>query len=156
MGSVRKNLMEGTYTIVIERPTSLVFDFIMDVEKIPVWQLGSETVSVTGDDAGRFAVGTIVSETRKILGQTMNVSRRVVEIEAGRHVKFVSESGSIYPFTVAYEVAPEGDSATRVTILYDADTGAFFATAEPLLRPQAEKVFTANLVALKAALEADG
>lgn len=145
--------MEGTHTVTIARPASEVFEFIMDVERISEWQLGGESVTVSGAEEGRFVVGATVTETRKIVGQSLNINRRVTGIDEGREIRFSSEPDAIYRFTVAYRVKALDATTTQMTADYDADMGGFFATAEPLLRVQAEKVFTANLEQLKLVLE---
>jgi carbon monoxide dehydrogenase subunit G len=76
-------------SIIIDRPLEEVWEFMMDLSKIPTWDTAVSEVKQTS--TGPIGVGTTLEITEKTMKRT--ISARVIEYEPNRRLSFEHTSG---------------------------------------------------------------
>ncbi|MGH2868749.1 MAG: SRPBCC family protein [Solirubrobacteraceae bacterium] len=140
------------HSIEIDRPPEDVFAYLDQLERHGEWQ--AEIVSTKVETEGPVAVGTRVSEFRKIGGRKQDASYEITEHDPPRKTSFRGVVGPVRPLgTVVVEPIGDGSKA-RVSIEFDLVGHGFGKLIVPLARMQARKSIVESQNQLKAKLEA--
>jgi uncharacterized membrane protein len=139
-------------SVVIARPASEVFDFLVHAANLPRWD--SSMLECVQLDSAPVSVGTRYRGASKILGRRLEWTTEVIDFVPGVRSASQAVEGALY-FTVSYEVTavPEG---TRLQYRLSADSGlggAFGRAMEPIVEKAQTKVVKANLNTLAQLLE---
>jgi uncharacterized membrane protein len=139
-------------TVVIARPISQVFDFLMRAENLPRWDSSMLECVQVGSEA--VTVGTRYRGASKILGRRIEWTTEVVEFVPGVRAVSRSVEGSL-TFSVAYEVsASAAGTILRYRLAAESGLGGAFGRAmEPIVQRAQTKVVRANLDKLAGLLE---
>jgi uncharacterized protein YndB with AHSA1/START domain len=135
-------------TFEIKRPTSEVFAWLSDVEKLPQWQ--SSAIESHAD--GPMGEGARITEQRRLFGRETTTELEVVVYEPPRRLILRSTRGPV-SFTVDHTLA-EDEGRTLLHFVAEAEPGAFLRLAEPVLARTAEQEFRQDFERLKELLEA--
>jgi len=76
-------------SIIIDRPLKEVWEFVMDLSKVPTWDTAISEVRQTS--TGPIGVGTTFEIKEKMMNRT--ISARVIEYEPNRRLSFEHTSG---------------------------------------------------------------
>ena len=135
----------------INRPVEDVFAVVSDPESSPKWSAGS--LEATKTSQGPIGVGTTARSVSKLLGRRIESEMEMIEFEANRRFTTRSTSG---PFPIQATVTFEGiNGSTRVNATIEAEPGAFFKVAEPLIVSIAKRQFQSDFDNLKDLMEAN-
>lgn len=137
------------HTFTVEAPAAVVFEYLTDLEKGPVWQ--SSLLEAHLSPEGPIHKGTEISEVRKFLGRKMESTVEVTEFEQDRLFGGRVLSGPVpWEFLYSFE---ETNGSTRVDFHMEGEPGGFFKVAEPLVVRTVEKQLVADLSTLKELVE---
>jgi uncharacterized protein YndB with AHSA1/START domain len=137
-------------SVVINRPSEQVFDFLANPENDPRWSAASDEMWKTSD--GSVAVGATFAQVGSFLGRRLEFLLEVTAYEPNRKFGMKVTAGPIkFAGMRVLETVPDG---TRVTFIGGGQPGGFFRIAEPLLARAAARQLKADLAALKKVLEA--
>ena len=144
-------VLSFTTQIRIERPVDLVFDFVADPERFPVWN--AQVRSVRPTSAGRKDVGSTYAMERDLpAGPAANVLEILDRSAPGTFA--VRAASGPTRFVHRYRFAPEPDgSATVLRLDAEVDLGAFVALSGSLAHRVALGGVESSLGALKRLLE---
>jgi len=140
-------MITSELSIIIQRPRSEVFAYLMDLSNYVTWQAG--LVKVAASDG--MEVGSTITFTTVGLGQTFNLKARVVENELNSYFRVISSRGPI-TFDFLYELISDGED-TVVRLVNKIQTNSVFKLAEPVLQSISDSQYSADLKSLKAVLE---
>jgi uncharacterized protein YndB with AHSA1/START domain len=139
-----------TSTIVIARPVSEVFEYILNFDTNgPEWATDVESVEKTSD--GPVGSGTTFAQVQKVMGKQRHTTLKFVEVDPNRSIKAEAELGPLSP-TVTLSVAQAGDG-TQVTVSGDANPRGFFKLLSPIASRQGRRMWDTRLSSLKRVLE---
>jgi uncharacterized protein YndB with AHSA1/START domain len=137
-------------SVVINRPSEQVFEFLANPENDPQWSSASDQMRKTS--RGPVGVGATFQQVGRFLGWRLEFSLEVTAYEPNRRFGMRVTAGPInFAGMRVLETVPTG---TRVTFTGGGQSGGFFRIAEPLLTRAAERQLKADLRALKEVLEA--
>jgi carbon monoxide dehydrogenase subunit G len=133
----------------IERPLEEVFDFMADLDKLPLWLDGCRKAwSPDGD--GR-SVGARIIHEDEFMGQTFEAKFDVVEWEENKRAVFEAVAG---PFRGTSEEIFEGDGdGTIVVIRVRGEPAGFLKAIGFMAKRQAQAQLERSLDNLKRVLE---
>lgn len=136
----------------IDRPLPEVFEFMADLDKLPLWLDGCK--KAWSPDGEARSVGAEVVHEDEVMGQTFEARFTVVEWEHHRRMVFEATSG---PFRGLSEedFLDEGD-ATRVAIRVTGEPTGFLKAAGFMAGRMAKAQLDRSLDNLKRVLEAGG
>ena len=137
-------------SIVINRPRSEVWDFMIEPENVPVYSsniIEYELVSGEKDKAGRKCRGAV-----KVAGRRLELTDEMVECEEQRRVKMVSEDATV-PYSLEISYDDEGDG-TKVTWHQEVESlKGVFKFADPIVMKLYSRDVRSNLDKAKTLLE---
>ena len=137
-------------TIVINRPRSEVWDFMIEPENVPVYSsniIEYELVSGEKDKVGRKCRGAV-----KVAGRRLELTDEMVEIEEGRRAKTVSEDATV-PYSLEIRYDDEGEG-TRITWHQEVESlKGVFKFADPIVMKLYSRDVRSNLDKAKTLLE---
>ena len=137
-------------TIVINRPRSEVWDFMIDPENVPVYSsniIEYELVYGEKDKVGRKCRGAV-----KVAGRRLELTDEMVEIEEGRRAKTVSEDATV-PYSLEFTYEDEGDG-TKITWHQEVESlKGVFKFADPIVLKLYARDVRSNLDKAKTLLE---
>ena len=137
-------------SVVINRPSEQVFDFLANPLNDPQWS--SASVEMRKTSGGPVGVGATFRQVGRFLGRRLEFALEVTAYEPNRRFGMKVTAGPIkFAGIRELETVPDG---TRVTFKGGGQSSGFFRIADPLLARAAERQLTADLAALKAVLEA--
>ena len=137
-------------SVVINRPSEQVFDFLANPLNDPQWS--SASVEMRKTSGGPVGVGATFRQVGRFLGRRLEFALEVTAYEPNRKFGMKVTAGPIkFAGIRVLETVPDG---TRVTFKGGGQSSGFFRIADPLLARAAERQLTADLAALKAVLEA--
>jgi uncharacterized protein YndB with AHSA1/START domain len=140
-------------TTTINRPVAEVFAFLADGENDPKFSPRVQQIERTGE--GPPGVGTVFKSTVKDAGMTTQREFRLTEVEAPSKIRWTETSkNSITVPEGGYDLAAEGDAATRVTIFNNFEGHGIGKLILPLAARAARKDADAFAGRIKAAVEA--
>ncbi len=136
--------------IVINRPRSEVWAFMIDPENVVVYSSNVqeyEKVSGENDEVGRVCRGVV-----KVAGRRLEMTDRLVEVDQGKRAKTVSEEATI-PYSLEFRYDDEGDG-TRLTWHQEAESlKGLFKFADPIVLRLFARDVRASLEKAKTILE---
>jgi uncharacterized protein YndB with AHSA1/START domain len=138
-------------TVEIDRPPEVVFPYVIDPARFPVWQ----PAVVAGQLDREVCVGAVCTTTRKIGGSAREIHSQITEYDPPRRWADHGTDGPIRGI-VAVDVEPVDDGTrSRVTIDVDFEGHGIGKLLVPLVvRRQAAREMPDNMRRLKQALEA--
>jgi carbon monoxide dehydrogenase subunit G len=140
-------------TAVIDRPIEQVFAFLADGENDKKFSPRVQEITKTTD--GPPGAGTIYRSTVKDAGMTTQREFELTEVEAPTRIRWAERSkNSITARQGGYDLAPEGEGKTRVTIWNELEGHGFGKLITPLALRAARKDAPAFAQRIKAAVEA--
>jgi uncharacterized protein YndB with AHSA1/START domain len=134
-------------SIVIDRPVEEVFAFTHEPANDALWQ----TTLVEARADGPMKVGMKVRETRRFLGKSVQMTRKVTSVEPPKRSTFETVSGPV-PMAGEYTLEPV-NGATRLTATGELEAHGFYKLAEPVIARMATRELEASLAHLKDLLE---
>jgi uncharacterized protein YndB with AHSA1/START domain len=137
-------------TVEIACPPENVFDALTDLEHLPEWQ--SSALSSKAD--GPLAVGTRIREQRSMMGRELENELEVTAYDPPLRFALEGRSGPV-PLSVDHELSEDGGK-TILQVHAQADPGALFKLAGPMIKRTAEQELRADFERLKDRLEAEG
>jgi uncharacterized membrane protein len=141
--------MKVATSIVIHQPIERVFAFVTDVEKHPQWVPGSLENSITS--TGEIRIGTTMHHVGQFLGRRIESDIEVTQYETNRMFAYKSISGALpYEMLYRFESVEHG---TRVDLIAEGETSAFFKLAEPLINSASKRHIVSAMNILKERLE---
>lgn len=140
--------MEFSNSILIERPSHDVFEFVADLENVPKWNYAIEETRKTSD--GPVRVGTTYGQVRTVPARSEE-ELRVTELEPAHRF---TVHGGLGPFeaTLTYEFEDVGGE-TRVTNTAHLEASGLMKLAAPIASGRIREAVAENLGALKQLLE---
>jgi uncharacterized protein YndB with AHSA1/START domain len=140
-------------TTTINRPIEQVFAFLGDGENDPKFSPRVQQIE-RGTD-GPSGVGTVFKSTVKDAGLTTQREFRLTEFEAPSKIRWSEQSKNMITVPEGgYDLAPDGDGATRMTIFNNFEGHGFGKVMLPLAARAARKDADALAARIKAAVEA--
>jgi uncharacterized protein YndB with AHSA1/START domain len=137
-------------TVEIACPPEKVFNALTDLEQLPEWQ--SSAVSSKAD--GPIAVGTRIREQRSMMGREVDNELEVTGYDPPRRFALEGRSGPV-PLSIDHELVENGGK-TALSVRAQAEPGALFKLAEPMIARTAEQELRADFERLKGRLEGGG
>jgi uncharacterized protein YndB with AHSA1/START domain len=137
-------------TAEIACPPENVFAALTDLEHLPDWQ--SSAVSSKPD--GPLAVGTRIRERRSMMGRELDNELEVTAYDPPRRFALEGRSGPV-PLSIDHELV-ENDGKTVLRVHAQAEPGALYKLAEPMIKRTAEQELRTDFERLKGRLEAGG
>ena len=137
-------------TVDIACPAEKVFAALTDLEHLPDWQ--SSAVSSKPD--GTLAVGTRIRERRRLMGRELDNELEVTAYDPPRRFALEGRSGPV-PLSIDHELV-EKDGKTVLRVHAQAEPGALYKLAEPMIKRTAEQELRTDFERLKGRLEAGG
>ena len=135
-------------TVEIACPPENVFAALTDLEHLPDWQ--SSAVSSKPD--GTLAVGTRIRERRRLMGRELDNELEVTAYDPPRCFALEGSSGPV-PLSIDHELV-EKDGKTVLRVHAQAEPGALYKLAEPMIKRTAEQELRTDYERLKGRLEA--
>lgn len=136
-------------TILIARPLSEVFAFMVDYRNNSQWQEGLLSVEQVDHPP---TVGARITTTRKVMGRTSSSTIRVTEFTPNARIRSRSESGPV-DYTGGYDFEAAGEATTRLIYQGKITTGRMMGPVGRLLAKGFQKQMDGNLGRLKTVLE---
>lgn len=137
-------------TIVINKPRAEVWDFMTDPDNVPLYSsniVEYEMVSGHKDEVGRKCHGVV-----KVAGRRLELTDELVEHEAGRHAKLVSEDATV-PYSLTFDYEGEGDATTIHWHQEMESLKGLFKFADPIVLKLYARDVRSNLEKAKTILE---
>ena len=136
-------------SIMITRPPSQVFAFLLDLNNIPKWQ--AEVVKSTVITPGPTKVGTRFTEEVKMGPMRTTANCEVTGLVPDKEMAFRATSSSIiYEGQVLVEPAENG---SKLTLVGTAQPKGFWRLLQPMMAGEFKKSVKKELVAIKGILE---
>jgi len=137
-------------SIVINRPTEEVFEYVTQIENQSEWSTG--VVEAEQTSQGPMSVGSTGRAVRRFLGRRIESTFEVTEYEPNKKFGFKSTSGPIsMEGTQTFESV---DGGTKFSFAFQGDPGGLFKVAEPILARMVKRQVEADFNNLKDLLEA--
>ena len=138
-------------SVIIRAPIEVVFDYLIEPSTIHEWQ-GSALYARLETDRP-FRVGSRTVETRKFLGQRLESTMEVTELEPPRRFAIqVLEGPVLFAAVAAASVEPDG--TTRVEWTMEGESRGFFRVAEPIVERVCERELRHSIETMRDLLEA--
>lgn len=141
---------KNVVSVQIDAAPERVFAAISDVASHTDWARGPEEIRNPSENPARM--GTTFQQVGKLMGRTLVAECRVNRYEENRTFGFAGDKP--FPFQVLFALEP-GSAGTQVTMTGKIEPGGFFKIAQPILNGSLESQMKADLLTLKALLEAE-
>jgi uncharacterized protein YndB with AHSA1/START domain len=142
-------MLKAESEIRIDRPVDEVFEYMTDVDKVPLWM--SSVIESRQTPAGRIGVGTHYEHTVRFLGKRFTTRVRTAECVPPRRMVFVTLDRR-FEMEATVTLEPRG-SATSVHEVLRGDAKGFFKVAEPVLARAVQRHLDGSLADLKDLVE---
>ena len=133
--------------VFIARPPQDIFDYIIETENIPVWDVSIIKAEQVG--TGPVGLGTRARGTSKIMGRRFDWTTETTDFEPPKRIINTSVEGQIhFTVTTVLEAAPGG---TMLIYRIDAESGlggVFGRLADPFIEKAQARTVRANLETL--------
>lgn len=136
----------------INQPIEKVFAYLTDSRNVTKWQTAIIETRATVE--GPAQVGSKVTDVRTFIGQKMESTYEITEVEPNARMAFKSISGP-FPYQGAITFQSLGN-ATEVTFAIEMEPKGFFKLAEGMLAGNINKELEGDLGRAKQLLEAGG
>ena len=137
-------------SIVINRPRSEVWDFMIEPENVPVYSsnvIEYELVEGEKDKVGRRCKGAV-----KVAGRRLELTDEMVELEEGRRAKLVSEDATV-PYSLEFTYEDEGEGTKLIWHQEVESLKGVFKFADPIVLKLYARDVRSNLDKAKTLLE---
>jgi carbon monoxide dehydrogenase subunit G len=104
--------LDFKHTIVVQRPSAEVFDYLSDFSKNPEWQGGMVSCTWTSDPIRE--VGSTYAQQAQFMGKKIETHFKVVAYEPGKSIS-IESTKSTFPIQVTRSVRELGGGGTEVT-----------------------------------------
>jgi hypothetical protein len=141
--------VDTTASVHIERPSSVVAEYLLDPANDPRWIGGIRTARPLG--AGPIGVGTQVERVASFLGRDIEYVNEIVEL-TDDHLTMRSVR-SPFPMRVTYGYESAGPSRTRAWVRVEGDPSGLYGLASPLLNKAVNRSISGDVKRLKRILE---
>ncbi len=131
----------------IERPPQEVFDYLVDIERVPEWQSSAAASHVDRP----LGVGARIHETRRLLEREAHTVLEVSAFDPPRRLTLRTISGPV-KVDIDHRLETHGDG-TLLHVVAEADPGLMVGFAKPLLERQAKREVRGDFDRLKELLE---
>jgi uncharacterized membrane protein len=135
------------FTVEVERDAQEIFDYLIDLARLPEWQASA----VESHADGPLAEGVRIAERRRVLGREIENELEVIAFEPPRRLTLKALRGPVR-FTVDHRLVEDGDS-TLVHVVAEAKPSRFMKLAEPLLARTAEDELRKDFERMKGIVE---
>jgi uncharacterized membrane protein len=135
------------FTVEVERGAQEVFDYLIDLARLPEWQ----SSALESRAEGPLADGVRIVERRRVLGRVVEDELEVTAFEPPRRFALKSLRSPVR-FTVDHRLVEDGGS-TLVHVVAEAEPGTFMKLAEPLLARTAEQELRKDFERMKEIVE---
>jgi uncharacterized membrane protein len=140
-----------TSSVEIDRPQSVVFAYLDELDKHSEWQ--GDLISSRLETDGPVRVGTRASDTRRVPGGPREFSYEITEHDPPRRSSWRVLEGPVRAVG-SVTVEPLGDGErSRVTVAFDLEGHGIGVLIAPFARMQARRQVPKDQAALKAILE---
>jgi uncharacterized protein YndB with AHSA1/START domain len=140
-------------TVVIDRPIAEVFAFLADGTNDP--KFSPRVLEIAKTTEGPPGAGTVYASTVKDAGMKTRREFRITDFEPPTKIRWTEVSKNLVTAPEGgYDLAPEGDSQTRVTIYNVLAGHGFGKLIAPLALRSARKTADDFGARIKAAVEA--
>jgi len=150
MESTSSKAYQNRVSVEINAAPERVFAALADVATQTDWARGPEEIRSLSENPARL--GTSWQQVGKIMGRTMVAECRVNAYEENRRFGFSGDKP--FPFRVAWDLEP-ASGGTKLSMGGQFEPGGFFKIATPVLNSSMESQMKADLLTLKAKLEAE-
>ena len=137
-------------TAEIACPPENVFAALTDLEHLPDWQ----SSAVSSKAEGPLALGAQIREQRRMMGREIDNELEVTVYDPPRRFALEGRSGPV-PLSIDHELV-EDNGQTVVHVRAQAEPGALFKLAGPMIKRTAEQELRADFQRLKGQLEDGG
>ncbi len=138
-------------SIVINRPRSEVWAFLIDPENVVVYSsnvVEYEKLSGENDEVGRVCRGAV-----KVAGRRLEMTDKLIEVDEGKRARIVSDDATI-PYMLEFRYDDEGDG-TRLTWHQEVESlKGVFKFADPIVMKLYARDVRSSLEKAKTILEA--
>ncbi len=134
-------------SIIINRPLSEVWNFLMDLHNYSLWAGGGGNMTATYG----LQAGSILTIEYQHMGKPYTSEIEITANDGFSRYTAHATRGPI-DFNVTYSLAEEGRS-TRLTVDTEGEASAFMKLAEPVIKQMSQTRQDANLQILKTVLE---
>ncbi len=131
-------------SIQIARPPQVVFDFLVEAENLPVWDVSVVKAEDVGD--GPAELGTRTRGASKIMGRQFEWTTEVTQFDPPSRVTYTSVDGQVR-FAASYVLEAAG-AGTQLKARIDAESGlggVFGRLADPFIANVQARTMRANL-----------
>jgi uncharacterized protein YndB with AHSA1/START domain len=150
MDSSSNKTNQNMVAVEIEAAPERVFAVLTDVAAHTDWARGPEEIHNLSENPAQM--GTSFQQVGKMMGRTLVAECQVHVYEKNRQFGFNGDKP--FPFQIAWDLEP-GASGTQVTMRGAFEPGGFFRIASPILNNSLQSQMQADMLSLKAMLEAE-
>ena len=143
--------MRAEASVVIRAPIEVVFDYVIEPSTIHEWQ-GTALYARLETDRP-FRVGSRTVETRKFLGQRLESTMEVTELDPTYRFAIRVIEGPV-PVGAVVDVSVEPDGTTKVDWVIEGESRGFFRLAEPVVERVMERELRHSIETMRDLLEA--
>ncbi|MCB9682212.1 MAG: SRPBCC family protein [Alphaproteobacteria bacterium] len=138
--------------IVIQRPRAVVAAWAGDPANAPTWYVNIQ--QAVWETEPRVAVGARIAFVARFLGRELRYTYEIVDLDPGARLVMRTAQGP-FPMQTTYTWEDAGPDATRMTLRNQGRPTGFSAILAPLMATMMQRATDADLVRLRALLEAD-
>lgn len=133
----------------INKPTTVVFNYLRDFEKRTEWQDGTGSITIVPE--GNIRVGSMVTQERRRGGRDILFNADVTDFLPNKKIEFKGVQGH-YRIVDVYEVFGSGGT-TRLKMVRDVQIGIIGRIFSPFLGRQTRSLIKNDLQNLKRVME---
>ena len=142
-------MVTSEFSVVINRPVEVVFNYLSDLQNGKQWQTG--VLDVQRLSAGAPGPGSRYVVVRKFLGRKMESNVEISVFEPNRKMVLKSTSGPM-PFEQTIVFQP-GEGRTKVSTVINLQVSGMLGMAEPMIAGSVKREVTAAFGDLKDLME---
>ncbi|MGD9147832.1 MAG: SRPBCC family protein [Anaerolineae bacterium] len=151
MASTSSAINQNGVKVEIEAAPDRVFAALADVAAHTDWANGPDEIRNLSESPARM--GTTFEQVGQLMGRTFVAECRVSDYEENRRFGFSGDKP--FPFQVIWELEPAA-GGTKLTMNSQIEPGGLLKVAKPVLNSTLESQMKADMLTLKAKLEAKG
>lgn len=143
-------LVDVTVSVTIAASPEVVFEWLTDLERYPLWNAALRQVG----RRGRMHEGMIVPLKSVVMGREIESSMEVHRMAPGKDLELLNNTGAV-PYRAVYRFIPEGNATEIVLWCQLEPQTRLFHMAAPLIEALAKNRLSSDLTTLKALIEAE-
>jgi carbon monoxide dehydrogenase subunit G len=136
--------LERTQRIPAEQAS--LWEFLIDLDNLPRWQSGVESVELT--TPGPIAIGSVAHVRRTLMGQALAVDLRVTALEPGRLLSLASEASG-FKVEAALTLSPSGGATELSFGMAVGASNPFMGAVEGMVASAADQDIATSLDRLR-------